>query len=246
MNEPMLATGPGIRYWLKDDVFYGDVGDGVVLLDLRRNRYLGLPEMQTAMLSGLVADWPVRNPIDASADYDARRHRLARDLVNSGLLSAIQRRSNSVELPPPAHCNLRSIDLREARTPIPARAYARFAAAFLRGRLIFSSCTLRGVIAHLRRQQAKSAALQEPTRRRLAELLGHFVILRAFAYTSRDRCVLDSLVLAEFLRLHGVRTTFVIGVATRPFEAHCWLQVGSTLVHDEVETISNYVPLLSV
>ena len=244
MNESVILEERSSRYWLSHDVFYGDVGDGVVLLDLRRNRYLGLPEAQTAMLTGLVAGWPLRDTVDTSENYDARRQRLANGLVQSGLLSHTQPRSEVIAKPLAAVDTLRSIDLRTARTRIPPTAYARFAAAFLRSRLVFSGCTLRGVIGYLRRRKSKS--LEEPSRGRLAELVGHFLILRTFAYTSKDRCVLDCLVLSEFLRLHGVESTFVIGVATRPFEAHCWLQVGGTLLHDEVETVANYVPILSV
>jgi hypothetical protein len=242
----MTGGKASYRYWLNHDVFCSDVGDGLVLLDLRRNRYLGLPESQTVMLSGLVADWPLRRTVDTSDDYDAERDRLANALVRNGVLSHTKCGSGVIERPPAAVDALRSIDLRTARTRIPSIAYARFAFALVRSRFVFSCCTLRGVIAHLRKQSSKADGLREPTRHRLAELMGHFVILRAFTYTAKDRCVLDCLVLSEFLRLHAVKSTFVIGVTTRPFQAHCWIQVGGTMMNDEVESAAYHVPILSV
>ncbi len=48
--------------------------------------------------------------------------------------------------------------------------------------------------------------------------------MRTFTYTANQSCMFDSLTLFYFLRAFGVRATWVFGVQTGPFAAHCWLQ----------------------
>src|SRR6185437_16880171 len=78
-------------YWLSEDVFCTDVGDGVIFLDLLSNRYLGLPREVAALLSGIVRDFPVlmsAELVNASRD---KRRTLAEQLLKRGLLSHSRR-----------------------------------------------------------------------------------------------------------------------------------------------------------
>jgi Transglutaminase-like superfamily len=73
-----------------------------------------------------------------------------------------------------------------------------------------------------------------------------FVSLRPLVYSSRDKCLYDCLVLLEFLAYFDLFPTLVIGVATFPFRAHCWLQYGPLVLTDYVEHTLSYTPILVV
>lgn len=58
-----------------------------------------------------------------------------------------------------------------------------------------------------------------------------------------DRCLERSLVMRDLLELFGHRVDLVLGVATRPFGAHCWVQQGEALIGDRVERVSFFQPI---
>jgi hypothetical protein len=72
-----------------------------------------------------------------------------------------------------------------------------------------------------------------------------FTRLRPWFYTAYNKCLFDSLVLRMFLQLSGEPAQIVLGVATKPFRAHAWVQIGEYAVNDTAENVQSYLPLLS-
>jgi hypothetical protein len=99
------------------------------------------------------------------------------------------------------------------------------------------------IVAHLRSPLGTHPELV-PERAKL--LTGLFYAGRPLFYTVAENCLLDSLVLMTFLRYHGVSPAFVIGVKTRPFRAHAWVQQGHYVLNGEPDAIGTYEPLLAV
>lgn len=64
--------------------------------------------------------------------------------------------------------------------------------------------------------------------------------------TAADRCLPRSIALALRLARYGASTNVVIGVRTNPFGAHCWTQLGETVLNDSVEEVLRYTPILVV
>ncbi len=62
------------------------------------------------------------------------------------------------------------------------------------------------------------------------ELARIFVLLRTMIYRSHNNSLFDSFVLAHFLATYGVKADCVFGVKTRPFLAHCWIEVNNKAV----------------
>lgn len=60
------------------------------------------------------------------------------------------------------------------------------------------------------------------------------------------RCVSISLAAMRWFAARGSRADLVIGVKLHPFEAHCWVQIGDTLINDEVDAVRPFVPILVV
>jgi hypothetical protein len=73
-----------------------------------------------------------------------------------------------------------------------------------------------------------------------------FVHLRPLFYTTREACLLDSLTLTHFLARYGVFPTWVFGVKTDPFYAHCWVQQGDFVFNDSPDFIKGFSPILVV
>lgn len=59
-------------------------------------------------------------------------------------------------------------------------------------------------------------------------------------------CLFRSRMLLAFLRKSGLNATWVFGVRTWPFEAHCWLQVEDLVLDDTLDNVRNFTPIFTV
>lgn len=66
--------------------------------------------------------------------------------------------------------------------------------------------------------------------------------LRPFVPRSGS-CLPSSILLLAFLRRHGIRATWVFGVQTFPFEAHCWVEYKGVVLNDTLEHVRWYTPI---
>jgi hypothetical protein len=80
---------------------------------------------------------------------------------------------------------------------------------------------------------------------RARALISIFYRLRPF-YNRQYLCMFDSLALLNFLAQYGIFPTWVFGVQSEPFAAHCWVQHNEFLLNDTVDHVSVYTPLLAV
>lgn len=46
--------------------------------------------------------------------------------------------------------------------------------------------------------------------------------------------------------LHGIDSELVIGVKTKPFRAHAWLEKDRKILNDELQHIEKYKPIMVV
>jgi hypothetical protein len=80
---------------------------------------------------------------------------------------------------------------------------------------------------------------------RARSLISIFCRLRPF-YNRQYLCLFDSLALLNFLAKYDIFPTWVFGVQSEPFSAHCWVQHGEFLLNDSVDRVGIYTPLLAV
>lgn len=59
-------------------------------------------------------------------------------------------------------------------------------------------------------------------------------------------CLYRSFFLLTFLRRSGLDATWMFGVRTWPFEAHCWLQIGDLVLDDTLDHVRRFSPILAV
>lgn len=61
----------------------------------------------------------------------------------------------------------------------------------------------------------------------------------------RGQCLHRAFLLLTLLRAAGCDAAWVFGVRTYPFEAHCWLQIGVTVLDDPLARLAAYEPLMT-
>jgi hypothetical protein len=196
----------------------------------------------------LVRNWPSGANLPPANGDSADGRVVADALVELGLLTRDpQLQSATAVAPPAATTTFGSANFSAMRFKPKPEICARFLAAYSLSAWKFKFCRLKNALDSLRRRKAVIADLcAPPTPLRLYTLMAHFFRMRALTYTSQERCVLDSLVLSDFLLRNQVLPTFVIGVSTRPFKAHCWVQSGSVVLNDSIEGTQSHTSLLAI
>lgn len=63
---------------------------------------------------------------------------------------------------------------------------------------------------------------------------------------AQGACLYRAFMLRQFLNSAGLRADWVFGVATWPFSAHCWLQIGDVLLDDDIDRVRGYTPIMVV
>jgi hypothetical protein len=234
-------------YWLRDGVYCGEAGEAFIFLDLRADRYLALSQDIGYPLKQVVyaQDSPRQTPGYLRGDDEGR-----------ALLAALTERD--LLTTNPHHRNRATVEYSVATSTIDcvdsAQEFKLSGALCLRFFLSYWTLaplqrwtSLKQSIERLRRRKASIQHVEsEPSDKQLRNLVGHFMRLRAITYTSRNCCVLDSLVLFDFLLRNGVCPTFLLGVAMRPFRAHCWVQYKSIALNDTFEFVDALSPLVVV
>jgi hypothetical protein len=236
------------RYFIARDVYCNDVGDGVVFLDARSGDYSAITTAQSQALSPLVVGWPTGLPSGLHQTADAIpaeiADKLAQQLVDRGLLTAD--RTNAATPPPSHHSAIDSMDflgLQDTDRPIHLIDRVRFVIAVVVASGIKSFKPLPKLLAPSHTAQSAYPRVDEAVVRSYVDV---FRRIRIYFYTAHDHCLFDSLALRQFLKLSGIRSTLVFGVATRPFGAHSWLQHGGLVLTDPLVRIHRYTPIVAV
>lgn len=227
------------QYALAGHVFACLDGDHVVLLDLKEDRYLALKAADTRGLDSHVGGWPLAGGMD---------ERVAKMLLNKGLLTADAapaRRPNSraaINASREVYCDYYEDNLRR-----PAGCVLAFVVATAVATVAIRFWSFERVVRHVRKRNATQSVKERSfDSERLRQLISIFSDLRPFLFGWRDACLFESFVLSEFLARHEIFPTWMFGVQARPFGAHCWLQLGDTVLNDTVERVSVYTPIMAV
>jgi Transglutaminase-like superfamily len=246
-SEPSVkAAGPPM-FFLCAHVYCCEFDDGAVLLDLRGDTYLGIDARHLSNLRSRIGNWPESEqpqravePPDLSATEDLIKDLLAREILTT---SSTSRKPSPATHPTMA---LTIMNFRDVHRRIPLAHVGQFLMALLVVAWNLRRNHLPAILAWLRGRQSRlqrgGAAEQENVLPQLAS----FLWLRTWCYTASRRCLFDSLVLSAYLTRARIPCTFVIGVATKPFLAHAWVQIGESVLNDTAERAHDFRPILSI
>lgn len=223
--------------------------DGVIVLNLKQRRYLSLPGECVKALAAVSADWIARGTY--AHDLTATDHDVTSTLttlVRRGILTHDPNLGSPVQLRHISATN--SIDFgwgsKEHDAMRPRHAASFFIALLL---AIFGLRLMpfdRLVMRVRRRHERLSSESVRPDLKAVKSLVIQFRRLRPLVYSSHEACLFDSVVLLEYLALHSVYPTWVLGVDSRPFRAHSWIQYDGCVLNGTVEYVEQFTPILIV
>jgi hypothetical protein len=221
--------------------------DQVILLDLLRDKYLAVGGPQMRNLSSAVDGWPAGAAADTPVS-PADLRTLTTRLLSQGLLT--DQRLGYARLPSAsleeATSTLSDHDVEQEPLIGPRRLF-RF---LLSTAAAAASLRFRSLLAVVRAAAARRARLardSEPLPLEAARnAVAAFERMRPLVFTARDKCLFDSLALVSFLAHEEMFPRWVIGVKTRPFAAHSWVQSEGVVLNDLHDHVRAYTPILVI
>jgi hypothetical protein len=216
-------------YRLRTGVSFCRIADSYVFLDIAEDRYFGLPVSSEQAFARLVATGEVR----------AIEHDALRPLCEAGLLQAASGRTAPRPCPgisEPRASLLDDGDAAAASEVAMALAHRFIATHDLKKRPLArllegvadGKATIGGMAEPLTKAAGVAAAFQRA----------------ALLFSAHDRCLATSIAVMRRLLAKAVRADLVLGVKLRPFQAHCWVQLGDVVVNDRVDTVGLFTPIL--
>jgi len=231
-----------MKVLLRNDVYACQTADGAVFMDLKSGQYFGLDLQKTRALVPHIEGW--RGSAGTSnADAEPADEKASAAIVNSlltgpMLLTNCPEAGKSIEFPV-----LRQTNAIPFRGTI--RPYPRVNSLYIRAVFEMEFGSLASTVRRVRARKDRHSSVVQPSTN-IVELVRVFRFLTPWLYAAKDHCLFDSIVLVEFLASYSVFPTWVIGVRTRPFAAHSWLQIDSLVLNERLEIAELYVPIIAV
>jgi hypothetical protein len=231
------------EYYLCEHAYLCQLDDGGVLLDLRTEKYYGLSKLDMSSLSSTIngLDLPGSNEPNAACLGEVLATLRTSKLVTRdrqcgrpfSQLCIACTNALPFEGRDTGEAQVRPIDL------------LRFLAAAVLAVTELRFVSLERIVLRMRKRKlgAHAPHLQDAG---LVSLVKIYRRLSPLLFSTREFCLRDSLVLVEFLASYRVFPTWIIGVRTRPFGAHAWVQQGSTVLSDTLEHVETFTPILAV
>ena len=263
-TEPAQVPTALLGYWICPHVYVRNTQDGCVLLDLRRDKYLGLTKEHTALLAAAVNEWPAPPSQsgfgEGGTEESVRSRALCDTLLKDGLISTS----------PPAIARDRyaqEMDLQEDwvsigdELDVPSSVrfsdFGKFLMAFAAAWISLKYGSLDKTVETVRKSRSDARAGESAAGAkvkgdgpgdifRMARAVGVFRRLRTYVFAPEGRCLLHALTLTKFLGLYGLHPKWVIGINTQPWAAHSWVQWGRFLLDTTPEKVGRFLPILVV
>jgi hypothetical protein len=233
-------------YYLPPHVYACRTDEGVVFLDAKRDRYFGLGGAGVAALPGFIKNWAGQDPCTQSVSETSISHievqRVAGNLIQRGLLCRCSDEGNLTQhtSAPPLAVDLPQ-SVVEAHQALRLIDFLYFTVACLQALWLLKRLPLEVIAARItaarRRQKPLNVA-------HVFAQVQTFRSLRRMFFSEKGRCLLNALALVLFLRRYGHFPLFVIGVKTRPFAAHSWVQHEQILLEGDPASVCHFVPIL--
>ena len=234
--------------FLAPDTCFCELDEGAIFLSLAKNRYFAIDARYVALLKRRgfgCSQMPARTE---QAQSPCGFHEL-NELIDAGLITTSSPRPSQ---PSAAGIATTGSIFDGVAICRPHRLryvdVIKFIASTSRVSFELGTGQLRRLVHAIRERRTSRAAsvLAAGARDRELSVLRTFLAIRPWFYTARDACLLDSLVLSDFLWRHRILSTLVIGVRTKPFGAHAWVQIGTATLNDSPENVQHYLPILAV
>ncbi len=236
---------------LAKHVYFCVQGNYVVFLDLRSDKYFALEARMADAVLRNVHGW---QPLKLSSDSnEAPRtetdpEKTTQSLLDKGLLTQDldEGKGAIVTSATPVESQLVT-DPSEESSPLRAVDVLRLLTATA---VSWTALRLLSLERVVRRVQRRKERLTPD--RRIVDLsvarkyVALYERMRPFVFGARDACLFESLVQLEYLARYGLYPTWVFGVRTTPFGAHCWVQYEGVVFNDTVGHVRGFTPIMAI
>jgi Transglutaminase-like superfamily len=243
----MTTTTPAPpRYRLADHVRACRVDDQVILLDLLRGKYIGVGGPLLTDVSSLIQGWPACSALSAGRMLDDEVQGWITELRRQHLLvDASPLPLTRTDIASPLETMAESSEALSGQRR--CRGLASIACAALVAARWLRRDSLAAIACHVSQlRPGQFTAAEGGPSVELRQAVASYHRLRPLIMTTRDKCLHDSLTLLCFLASRSLYPRWVIGVRTRPFAAHSWVQAGDTVLNDVHERVRGFTPILIV
>jgi len=220
--------------------------DYVVLLDGRRNRFLGIRAADAGALNVQADGWP-QAEANTAPPPDAGVNELLTELWEGGLLAS----SAGISRVQPCAIQPASRALIEGYIDTPVQVNLKdvlsFIVAILAASFMLRWCSFQRISHRFRLRRELQRAPEgsvDAKNKDLARHVAAFRLMYGMLFTGRQACLFNSLMLTEFLARYLLFPACVIGVESAPFAAHCWVQYQGTVLNDVPQEVNRFVPIL--
>ena len=228
-------------------------GTQVVLLDLWKDKYETIDAVEASPLAQLIPGWPVPDSAPPSKPIGMDNPGVVYMLEKNWIATDPQAGKTAtpvvVETPTDSVFRTPVIFEDEQLTRMSAGPlnFAALLIATVRARISLRFFPLRHTAKVVQRRRARM--LKSPTpydREKARQLVDLYQRLRSCLFTSNNECLRDSLTFIHFAAFYKIYPSWIFGVQTSPFAAHCWVQDGGLLFNDEAEHVKPYTPIMAL
>lgn len=243
------------HFSLSADVYACATSDHGVLLDLRRDEYVALGPRETRLL-GVILAQDLRMEISRfeSEGRVQECKEFADELLSRRLIVPCHHpkaMTTAATLHAPT-CALLETALLHTLSHDHSAPTLRFVdvweafLAYIRARRALRFTGLYRTTLRLARRRRRCCGTEHYDFESLREATQAYLLARPYVFSWRERCLLDSLALIEFLAMRDLFPMMVIGVSTKPFASHCWVQAGVAVLNDAPAHVSQFQPIFAV
>jgi hypothetical protein len=234
-------------YFLSNDCFVCRMGCYWIILSANRDRYLCVAHAELASIGDQLYGWPKQSdPMARPSPIGAETRKLVESLTISGIITsnpAIGKAFADSEYPAPEN-HIEAFES-TASAHVPLFWILRFFLACAKVDWQLRTKAFSRTLERIERRRRRADLSGVGNVPHVSTMIAAFQRLRPL-YPRSYLCLFDSLALLEFLAGYHFLPRVVFGVVADPFQAHCWLQDGLTVINDELERVGRYKPILSM
>ena len=232
-----------IQLSLAEQVF-GCVDEGVlILLDLRRDQYHGIQPPVGVKIAQLLS-LPHSSSYQAwNTHFNGELRSQIAELTRLGLISESSELAKPITQLSSPSAEVIGFDFNQP-PKIGLRDVLYITSAFVKTKVLFHTCSLRCLLQRISKRRKMTVARVEGDTMRVS--VEKYLMMRSIFFSVRDRCLLDSLFLIEFLAAYNIYATINFGVRSQPFRAHCWVERGPCVLNDSLSQVAAYSKILEM
>ncbi len=240
----MRTVTPDQQFWLAPHVRACASDGQVILLDLRKSAYLAIAQCDA--LEDRVDGWPRSADFVRAGIISGSANRTLLTLLERGLVTDTPSKRPRQATVAEVTSSLNAEDNAPDRG-IETRRLARLLLSAVQTTVWLRFRSLQAIATAVRDRRNRLRSPSTPCSLESVRTgTAAYERLRPFALSAHNNCLHDSLTLVAFLACEGAFPRWVIGVKTRPFGAHAWVQQGVTVLNDQHEVVRQFRPILVV